>query len=77
MLNPLPNRCHESNLHGSQLSHAATLPSLDVMRATALALLSSPSQRVYSMLNANQSDLLGALTRHAKPSDNNSEGSKD
>lgn len=60
------------------LSHAATLPSLDVMRATALALLSSPSQRVHSMLNANQSDLLGALTRHAKPpSDNNSEGSKD
>ena len=56
-----------------QLADAAKLPSLDVMRATAVALLSSPSQNVYQTLQASQQDLVGALSRHAAPEDKGDE----
>jgi len=43
------------------------LPGLDMSRAQLVGLLSTPAQKLSGLLGSNQSDLLGALTRHAAP----------
>lgn len=57
-----------------QLGDAAKLPTLDVMQATLVSLLSAPSQKVYQTLQSSQQDLVGALLRHAAPEKDDSKG---
>ena len=53
----------------ADITAISKLPDLDVSRAQLVGLLSTPAQKLSSLLGANQSDLLGALIRHSAPTD--------